>query len=360
MRKTRLILTTFLFLSTLVFTTAARATTAPSHLKYFGYYGYDQMATPSRNFDEVTHFGNTNITLEQDPPGISRFPGSGKFALVDLRFISMDWANHKATIAPNWQAIWQAQQAEYAPYKDLIYGFYIDEPVWNGISRDDFLTITRAVHDAYPDKAIMAIEAYPTVDSQNIPADYYTYVTDLGFDYYFTLYDSDNRTGWGRYLDLYNKFLPYLQNKKVWVVADGSAENRDQALRLPNAFEAYFSFAQNTPSVVGLLVFTYKTHYPYEYRDLMMTDGALYTPSVLARQLEVGKAIIANGPVVPTIASPPPYKYDPNPPVHIPGDLNADGHVDIFDYNLLVSKFGNPYTIFDYNNLVANYGKTSP
>lgn len=41
----------------------------------------------------------------------------------------------------------------------------------------------------------------------------------------------------------------------------------------------------------------------------------------------------------------------------IPGDLNTDGHVDIFDYNLLVSKFGNPYTIFDYNNIVANYGK---
>ncbi len=40
-----------------------------------------------------------------------------------------------------------------------------------------------------------------------------------------------------------------------------------------------------------------------------------------------------------------------------PGDLNGDGHVDIFDYNLLVSKFGNPYTIFDYNNLVANFGK---
>jgi len=41
----------------------------------------------------------------------------------------------------------------------------------------------------------------------------------------------------------------------------------------------------------------------------------------------------------------------------IPGDLNTDGHVNIFDYNLLVSKFNNPYTIFDYNSLVANFGK---
>ena len=41
----------------------------------------------------------------------------------------------------------------------------------------------------------------------------------------------------------------------------------------------------------------------------------------------------------------------------LPGDLNTDDHVNIYDYNLLVSKFGNPYTIFDYNDLVTNYGK---
>ncbi len=44
-------------------------------------------------------------------------------------------------------------------------------------------------------------------------------------------------------------------------------------------------------------------------------------------------------------------------PYALQGDLNCDGKVDIFDYNLLISKFGNPYTIFDYNNIVANYGK---
>jgi len=45
------------------------------------------------------------------------------------------------------------------------------------------------------------------------------------------------------------------------------------------------------------------------------------------------------------------------PPASTPGDLNTDGHVNIYDYNLLVSKFGNPYTIFDYNDLVGNFGK---
>ncbi|KKU13619.1 MAG: hypothetical protein UX21_C0040G0009 [Microgenomates group bacterium GW2011_GWC2_45_8] len=48
----------------------------------------------------------------------------------------------------------------------------------------------------------------------------------------------------------------------------------------------------------------------------------------------------------------------PSPtPTPISGDLTGDGHVNIFDYNLLVSKFNNPYTIFDYNSLVANFGK---
>ena len=41
----------------------------------------------------------------------------------------------------------------------------------------------------------------------------------------------------------------------------------------------------------------------------------------------------------------------------LPGDLDGDGHVNIYDYNLLVSKFGNPYTIFDYNDLVTNFGR---
>jgi len=44
-------------------------------------------------------------------------------------------------------------------------------------------------------------------------------------------------------------------------------------------------------------------------------------------------------------------------PTPKPGDLNGDGKVDIFDYNILVANFGHPYTIFDYNNLVANFGR---
>jgi hypothetical protein len=40
----------------------------------------------------------------------------------------------------------------------------------------------------------------------------------------------------------------------------------------------------------------------------------------------------------------------------LPGDLNNDGRVDLFDYNLLIVGFGTQYSIFDYNNIVMNYG----
>lgn len=50
----------------------------------------------------------------------------------------------------------------------------------------------------------------------------------------------------------------------------------------------------------------------------------------------------------------------PNPsvtPQTLRGDLNGDNKVDLADYNLFISKFGNPYNIYHYNNLVANFKK---
>lgn len=40
------------------------------------------------------------------------------------------------------------------------------------------------------------------------------------------------------------------------------------------------------------------------------------------------------------------------------GDLNTDRKVDLFDFNLLVSNYNNPYTILDFNDIVRNFGKT--
>ena len=68
-----------------------------------------------------------------------------------------------------------------------------------------------------------------------------------------------------------------------------------------------------------------------------------------------------------SIATPTPYPTPPqlpssNPSPSLttnqkPGDLDGDGFVNYVDFNLLITSFGNPYTIVDFNNIVSNYGK---
>jgi len=68
--------------------------------------------------------------------------------------------------------------------------------------------------------------------------------------------------------------------------------------------------------------------------------------------------------------TPPPSTPTPTPSGKIPGDIDKDGDVDIFDYNLIIQHFGNTscgnvadingnckVDIFDYNTLIENFGK---
>lgn len=40
------------------------------------------------------------------------------------------------------------------------------------------------------------------------------------------------------------------------------------------------------------------------------------------------------------------------------GDFNQDDTVNLLDFNLLITNYGNPYTLLDFNSLLANFGKT--
>jgi len=39
-----------------------------------------------------------------------------------------------------------------------------------------------------------------------------------------------------------------------------------------------------------------------------------------------------------------------------PGDLNGDGSVNLLDFNLLITSFGNPYTLAHFNQVIINFG----
>jgi hypothetical protein len=90
------------------------------------------------------------------------------------------------------------------------------------------------------------------------------------------------------------------------------------------------------------------------------------------------KTVVVTTPAPTTPPTPPPSPPPPTPTIPTPtaipkpGDLNGDGKVDIYDYNILVADFGKTGTpgwipadiikdgkvdIYDYNVLVGNFGK---
>ena len=142
-------------------------------------------------------------------------------------------------------------------------------------------------------------------------------------------------------------FSNEVENTKLNVMADGGSYITPLG---------YFNIYPGMNRNITLYIF------PYKY------DKVINGKSVRQRIFELA---VANG--IPTDTSPTPTRTPtPTPtPTPKPGDLNADGKVDISDYNVLVANFGKTGTniadiygnkivdIFDYNALVGNFGKTS-
>jgi len=89
---------------------------------------------------------------------------------------------------------------------------------------------------------------------------------------------------------------------------------------------------------------------PFNYRLIknILTDRSLFPATGADNTLTVRTLL-----TIPTPTS---------SPIPIPGDITETGdklgdHVNINDYNLLVTQFGIPYNIFDYNLIVGNWAK---
>ncbi len=84
-----------------------------------------------------------------------------------------------------------------------------------------------------------------------------------------------------------------------------------------------------------------------------INDGKSHTLYVYG--INVGRDLVAGGdnPLINTNGTAVPIYI---PPIIVPGDYTNDGHVDIFDYNKVVSEFGTTYTIFDFNKVIENFG----
>lgn len=395
-RLTKSILTLLLLIMVLVIPSRAHAATcslAGSSVKYFGYYGL----TAARDIQEAIDMQNTNVILTSGWAGAAGYPNyQGYFLLgLDAGMLGQDGAWF-----PDWETVGIDRLKYYvAKHDGRIYAFYFDEPHWNNISPELFRKITKKLRDTFPEIGVMAIEAYPPLLSDSIPTNYYEYVTDLGFDYYFTHYDPDNNLGWSQYNNIHNHLKPFLNGKKLWVIPDGHAPAANpQYWRWKDAFERYLCFAKDNDAV-GILSFIYKTYPQYtELRDLIHPTGTHYDPSFRALHINAGQAAITNyqnsivfdgsrmcsahidpnnsgyclntnsvcsffgnacnkvntcsTPFTTCVPSDTENRSNPKP-----GDLNGDGYVNIKDFNKLIGNFGNPYTITHFNQIIANFGK---
>lgn len=311
-------------------------TKANSNLKYFGYMSLEGLGVEGLNkpkyYSDLTYLGNTNIAWSYTSD-INEYISRGiKPIITELRWIFFTDGN----LSPNWQANWSAFQRGLGDNAKNIYGFYFDEPLWQGKTKEAFVTATRAIHDAYPDKAIIVVEAAPPIDNGTIPSGYYDYVTDIGFDYYFTRENSDNYTGWEKYLSLYEKFKPYIGNKKYWLIPDGYAANTAQSSRWSDAWERYYSLAQSTDNIAGMFGFIYNGGETSLTLSSVLTPGSSsYNPTFSSRQIDMGKSIISNNiaTVIPTTI--------PTSIIIIKksGDANGDNIVNLIDFSIWKSEY---------------------
>lgn len=368
---------------------AATCSLESSSVKYFGYYGL----TDPRDIQEAINMQNTNIILTSGWAGAVGYPGyEGLFLMgLDAGMLGQDGAWY-----PDWETTGIDRLKYYVnKYNGRLYAFYFDEPHWNNISPELFRKITSKLRDTFPGIRVMAIEAFPPLLSDTIPANYYEYVTDLGFDYYFTHYDTNNEAGWDQYNNIHDHLKPFLVGKKLWVIPDGhSPSDVPQYWRWKDAFERYVCFAKDN-GAVGMLSFIYKTYPQYiELRDLIHPSGAYYDQEFQSLHITAGKQALSNysrimfndnsrmcaqyvdpnnsgycindtnscvfysnGCVKSNTCKTPLTTCENQGAIHKPGDLNHDDRVNLGDFNLLITNFGNPYTILDFNSIISNFGK---
>jgi len=329
-----------------------------SSLKYFGYYGLVDVATNNHYFNEISQLNNSNIGIlygYSDPaklrPALDAFRANKLKAYIMPRDIFFHTLGNpstgaKAILYSDYSNKWQSFKKIIDEYPDVIHGFYYDEALSSTIIYTaDFLAMTGQVAASYPDKSQLLVESVIRLENNSMPADYYQYITDVGFDYYFATWSANNDEGWSRYLSIFSNLTSLVPGKKIWIVTDGIAQSSSDLNRWPDAFEKYLGLALTTPNTVGILNFIWHSLAPAEpyaltLRSTLLPGSAYYNSAFSSRQIKIGRSIIA---------SPTP---SPSP---IPGDINGDGHVNLHDYNDLVKDFGSKYTLFDYNNLVANY-----
>lgn len=332
---------------------------------------------PSLYFEEMSKLGNSNIAWGHKEHLQKFYDNNIQVVLTELRWHFFDGKNLRS----DWKTRWDNYKKKLVGLEHTFYGFYFDEPFWNGYNPIDFETVTKQVHADFPNKAIVIIEAWPMFkDNKFTPtSDIVThglkYVTDIGLDFYYSRTPNND---WNEYMSYYNKLKLVSGNRKIWLVPDGYGKEGVPISRMKIAFEKYLSLAQTDNQVVGIFNFIYEVGTTQFYNSLEQVlqprFTGTYDKNFRDRHISVGQSIIANNPMptktpsltptkIPTFTLTPTKPNTPTPtriPTSIPtptttptlpspfnctqcqnkgnaksvGDANCDGKSNLIDYSI--------------------------
>lgn len=167
--------------------------------------------------------------------------------------------------------------------------FYIgEEPTWNGISFDELNSASNYVKAQFPDVPIMMVEAYPILDSLQVP----TSVDWLGFDHYFIKDPTTNpefQSEWSTILSKRSrpdqKMVLIMDSHYIpWAHGDFGNIELDE---MKDVASNYYQLGLSEPSVIAILGY----HWPSGF-EFSETIGARSMPlSVQDEYKRIGKEI---------------------------------------------------------------------
>lgn len=264
---------------TVVMLIGCRQLALPQTLNYFGFSlvdcGWDDPgddANKTNYIDEVANFTNIAqmcVFSSDDAIGnrIDKFNQAGVKAILHIEPILFE---RRREISPSGvkRAILRANaQAEWLKFVNInknvlntnfLAALYIaDEPVWNGISKEDFTLALQIVKKSLPNIPTMAVEAYAVVENDKImiPQE----LDWIGFDRYDTIDPQHDAV----YLADLNKVSKARTRTDQKIVIVSSSQwlpyyQTDAGLSssaMGEVINSYYTLAASHPDVIALVVY---------------------------------------------------------------------------------------------------------
>lgn len=280
-----------------------------NHVKYFGFtlvdtYWDDPTDSISKtNYsDEVHSFSNLADLLVVSPSDyivdridtIARYDMKTILHLNELFFEVVGTASPSGTdydLRSDYQQRWDSFVTNNSLHQNQsnIQAFYIgEEPTWNGISYAEFSSATDYVKSQFPDVPIMLVEAYPIIDSLQVP----TSVDWIGFDHYFIKDPTTNATFQQEWNALKAKRSTVAQ--KLVVIMDThyiswahGAVGNIQLNEMKEVASHYYQLARSEPSTIAILGYYWPNG--FEFPDAIGARGM--PQNVKDEYIRIGKEI---------------------------------------------------------------------